>query len=134
MVKVIDSCVWIDFLSSRTPQPVRELAARSLLEESAALCEPVQFEVLRGCERKMRAGVQERMATVPMLATPPDLWRAGLDLGLKCYDHGLVLNSMDLLIAALCLHHGAVLLTFDRHFQKMAEVTELRVEWLERPA
>jgi len=49
-------CRWVDFLSVKTPQPVRELAARCLAEASAALCEPVQFEVLPCCEKKMRGG------------------------------------------------------------------------------
>lgn len=133
MVKIIDSCLWIDFLGVKTPQPVRELAARCLAEASAVLCEPVQFEVLRGCESKMRGGVRQRMATMPLLATPAGLWRAGLELGETCYDRRLIINSVDLLIAALCLHHGATLVTFDRHFQKLAEWSELQVEWLPRP-
>lgn len=133
MDKIIDSCLWIDFLGVKTPQPVRELAARCLAEAAAVLCEPVQFEVLRGCEKKMRPGVRQRMATMPLLPTPADVWRAGLELGEACYDHHLVINSVDLLIAALCIHHGATLVTFDRHFQKLAEWSDLEVEWLARP-
>lgn len=133
MDKIIDSCLWIDFLGVKTPEPVRELAARRLNEASAVLCEPVQFEVLRGCEKKMRSGVRQRMATMPLLHTPSDVWREGLALGEMCYDRRLVINSVDLLIAALCLHHGATLVTFDRHFQKLAEWSDLQVEWLPRP-
>jgi len=74
------------------------------------------------------------MATMPVLRTPADLWRDGLKLGEMCYDRRLVINSVDLLIAALCLHHGATLVTFDKHFQKLAEWSDLKVELLIRPA
>ena len=134
MVKIIDSCLWIDFLGVKTAPSVRDLAARRLNESEAALCEPVQFEVLRGCEAKMRAGVRQRMATLPLLHTPADVWRVGLKLGEMCYDRRLMINSVDLLIAALCLHHGATLVTFDKHFQSLAECSDLRVEFLVRPA
>ena len=134
MVKIIDSCLWIDFLGVKTAPSVRDLAARQLNESEAALCEPVQFEVLRGCEAKMRAGVRQRMATLPLLHTPADVWRVGLKLGEMCYDRRLIINSVDLLIAALCLHHGATLVSFDKHFQTLAECSGLKVEFLTRPA
>lgn len=133
MVKVIDSCLWIDFLGVKTSPSVRDIAARSLNDSEAALCEPVQFEVVRGCESAMRGGVRQRMATLPLLPTPPDLWRAGLQLGELCYDRRLMINSVDLLIAALCLHHRAILVTFDRHFQTLSECSDLKVEFLARP-
>ena len=133
MVKVIDSCLWIDFLGTKTPDPVRKLAAHCLGGSSATLCEPVQFEILRGCEKKARDGVRRRMATMPLLSTPAHVWRVAIELGEACYDHRLIINSMDLLIAAVCLHHKATLVTFDRHFQKLAQWSELQVEWLPRP-
>ena len=134
MVKIIDSCLWIDFLGVKTAPSVRELAARRLNDSAAALCEPVQFEVLRGCDPKMRDGVRKRMATMPLLHTPADVWRVGLKLGEMCYDRRLIINSVDLIIAALCLHHGATLVTFDKHFQSLAECSDLKVEFLTRPA
>lgn len=97
------------------------------------LCEPVLFEVLRGCEVKMRAGVRQRMATMPVLPTPAGLWREGLKLGEICYDRRLVINSVDLLIAAICIHHNVALTTFDKHFVKLAELSRLRVNLLVRP-
>ena len=134
MVKIIDSCLWIDFLGVKTSPAVRDLAARRINESAAALCEPVQFEVLRGCESRMRGGVRQRMATMPLLHTPADVWRVGLKLGELCYDRRLMINSVDLLIAALCLHHGATLVTFDKHFQSLAECSGLKVEFLTRPS
>jgi predicted nucleic acid-binding protein len=133
MVKVIDSCLWIDFLGAKTTDPVRQLTDRWLNDAEAALCELVQFEVLRGCDARLRGGVQRRMETMPYLPTPGDLWNSGLKLGEACYDRRVIISSVDLLIAALCIHHGATLVTFDNHFQTIAELADLKVEFLTRP-
>ncbi len=69
-----------------------------------------------------------------MLPTPHDLWRRALTLGEICYDHQLIINSIDLLIAALCLHHEVTLVTFDAHFQKLASWSKLEVELMKRPS
>ena len=133
MVEVIDTCLWIDFLRVKTVPEVRALAARRINEPSAALCEPIQFELLRGCESKMRRGVQQRMNTMPLLHTPTDLWRAGLKLGEICYDRRLTINSIDLLIASVCIYYGAILVTFDKQFQSLAEFSALKVDVIKRP-
>jgi predicted nucleic acid-binding protein len=42
--------------------------------------------------------------------------------------------SLDLLVAAVALHHNAVLVSFDSDFEAIASVSELRLQRLERPA
>ncbi len=40
---------------------------------------------------------------------------------------------MDLPIAALCIHHGVALTTFDGHFSELGKLSKLRVNLLVRP-
>jgi predicted nucleic acid-binding protein len=40
---------------------------------------------------------------------------------------------MDLLIAAVAIHHGAELVTFDTDFRAIARMSTLRVKLLKRP-
>ena len=42
--------------------------------------------------------------------------------------------SLDLLVAAVALHHNAVLVSFDADFEAITLVSELRLKRLRRPA
>jgi predicted nucleic acid-binding protein len=54
------------------------------------------------------------------------------ELGRACRATGLTVVSLDLLIAAVALHHCATLVTFDRDFAAIAQVSALTVRLLER--
>jgi predicted nucleic acid-binding protein len=71
--------------------------------------------------------------TIPLLTTPVEIWSRGVDLGRACRRSGITAGSLDLLIAAVALHHDAVILTFDEDFDQIARVSPLRVHRLMRP-
>jgi len=130
--QVIDTCVWIDHLRARTPEATRQIADQAVHAEDALLCEQVRFELLCGASRRERTPLLRRLETMPLLHTPPVLWREASDLAAKACDAGLRVPSMDLLIAAVCIHHGAALTTFDAHFGELARLCDLRVHLLTR--
>ena len=133
MGQVIDTCVWIDHLRERTPDATREIADAAVHSEDALLCEQVRFELLCGSSRRERPPLLRRLATMPMLHTPPRLWQEAADLATKACDAGLRVPSVDLLIAALCIHHDVALTTFDGHFRELGKLSALRVNLLVRP-
>jgi predicted nucleic acid-binding protein len=45
----------------------------------------------------------------------------------------LTINSLDLLIAAVALYHGAEVVTFEDDFAKIADISNLQVKLLRRP-
>ncbi len=134
MGQVIDICVWIDHLRERTSEGTRQIADAAIHAEDALLCEQVRFELLCGASRRERPLLLRRLETMPLLRTPPSLWREAATLAARACDEGLHLPSVDLLIATLCVHHSVTLTTFDGHFDKLAECSELRVNLLIRPA
>ncbi len=134
MGQVIDTCVWIDHLRERTPEATRQIASAAVHAEDALLCEQVRFELLCGASRRERTPLLRRLETMPLLQTPPVLWREASELAAKACDAGLRVPSMDLLIAAVCIHHDSALTTFDAHFGELARLCELRVHLLIRPA
>ena len=71
------------------------------------------------------------MRTIP--ATPPSLWTEAAKLGQACRQKGITINSLDLLISAIAIHHDAEIITFDDDFQKVASVSRLQVKLLQRP-
>jgi predicted nucleic acid-binding protein len=130
--QVIDTSVWIDHLRERTPDATRQIADSAVNEADALLCEQVRFELLYGASRRERPPLLRRLATMPLLHTPPRLWHDASDLAATACDAGLRVPSVDLLIAALCIHHDVALTTFDGHFGKLAKLSKLRVNLLIR--
>ena len=133
MGQIIDTCVWIVHLRERTPAATREIAEAAVHSEDALLCEPVRFELLCGASRRERPPLLRRLETMPLLSTPPRLWPEAATLAAKAADAGLRLPSLDLLLAALCIHHAVALTTFDVHFRDLAKLSALRVNLLVRP-
>jgi len=131
---LIDTCVWIDHLRQGTPEKTRQLACEVLNRLDSVVCELVWFELLRQCSKSERVGIEKRLLTFPMLSTPSDLWPKATILGQQCRDAGVQVGVTDLLMAALCQHHQAALVTFDRHFSLLAGVIGFETEILQRPA
>ena len=124
--------MWVDFFRSRTPLAVKNQIKPWILRNDAALCEPVACELLRSAAARERPLIQRHFATMPMLRTPASLWTEATRLGQDCYDAGVMVGALDLLIATVCIHHGASLVTFDAVFAKMATLSRLQASVLVR--
>jgi predicted nucleic acid-binding protein len=133
MATLIDTSLWIDFTRARSPKTIKRFIAPYILDPDAHLAEPIVFEILRHATAAEAKQLGQQFATLPMLATPPQLWARAADLGQACRRKNLTVGSLDLLIAAIALHHCAEVVTFDGDYQKMAGVSTLRVEFLQRP-
>jgi predicted nucleic acid-binding protein len=92
----------------------------------------VVFELLRFARPEEQVQLEQQFGTLPVLETPTTLWRDAARLGQSCRAAGLTLLSLDLLIASLAIHHQATVISFDRDFEAMALVSDLRVQVLER--
>jgi len=130
----VDTCVWIDHLRPGTPPKIRRIADDAVNRPAALVCEPVWFELLRQSPKSERVGIERRLLTFPMLATPADLWRKAALFGQQCRDTGVHAGFVDLIVATICRHHEATLITFDNHFRRLAEVIGFEAELLQRPA
>ncbi len=132
MAKLIESSLWVDFTRLKSPPALKEKIQPWILDCQAALCEPVAFEVLRHATPTERPKIEAQFSTLPLLATPPRLWRDATRLGQKCRDKGINAGSLDLLIAAIALHCDAELVTFDTDYSAIARAAPLRVVLLSR--
>ena len=134
MTLLLDTSLWIDFTRSRSPAPLKQFIAPFVLDPEAHLAEPVRFEMLRSARPDETHQLTAQFATLPTLSTPADLWQRAIDLGQACRQIGQTVLSLDLLVAAVALHHNAVLVSFDADFEAIASVSELRLQRLVRPA
>ena len=107
--------------------------ATFILDPDAHLAEPITFEMLRHATAAEVRQLTQQFQTLPTLLTPPSLWSWATQLGQACRQKNLTINSLDLLIATIALHHGAEVVTFDDDFQKIAGISDLQVKLLKRP-
>ena len=134
MTLLLDTSIWIDFTRARSPAALKQFIAPFVLDPAAHLAEPVRFEMLRSARPDETRQLKAQFATLPMLSTPADLWQQAIELGQACRQIGQTVLSLDLLVAAVALHHNAVLVSFDADFETIASVSALRLQRLERPA
>jgi len=134
MTLLLDTSLWIDFTRARSPATLKQFIAPFVLDPAAHLAEPVRFEMLRSAQPDETRQLTAQFATLPMLSTPADLWQQAIELGQACRQIGQTVLSLDLLVAAVALHHNAVLVSFDADFETIASVSALRLQRLERPA
>lgn len=134
MATVIETSMWVDFFRPKTPLAVKNQIKPWILRADAALCEPVVSELLRSAAARERPLIQRHFATLPMLPTPASLWSEATRLGQDCCDAGLLVGALDLLIATVCVHHDASLVTYDAAFARMARLGRLQAHVLVRAA
>jgi predicted nucleic acid-binding protein len=130
MPTLIDSSVWIDFFRTRSPPALKRFIAPFLRDPEAHLAGPVIFEILRNATAAEVRQTTQQLQAYPLLGTPLDLWTQAAHLGQVCRQKSFSASSLDLLIAAIALHHGAEIITFDDDFQRIARVSNLRVKVL----
>jgi predicted nucleic acid-binding protein len=133
MPALIDTSLWIDFTRLRSPRALKRFIAPFILHPDACLAEPVAFEVLRHATANEVKQITQQFQTLPMLVTPPLLWSLATQLGQACRLKNITVNSFDLLIATIAIHHGAEVISFDDDFQKIANISNLQVKLLTRP-
>jgi hypothetical protein len=129
-VIVVDTTVWIDFLEGKGTAFDRHLA--ELLEANAplALVDIVYCEILQGIRdddayQRTRASLRAHPILRPRgletFEAAANLYRAGRQRGLT------IRRSVDCLIAATCLEHGAEIYHNDRDFDALARVSDLTI-------
>jgi predicted nucleic acid-binding protein len=133
MPSLIDSSLWVDFTRARSPRSLKQFIAPYILSPEAVIAEPIMYEVLRHASDEEAQAIQAQFQTMPLMRAPDDLWTSAARLGQACKRKGVTAGSMDLLIVAVAVHHDAELVTFDRDFQDIARICDLRAKLLQRP-
>ena len=124
---LVDSSVWVDFFR---PSPGRGGAElRRMIEESEpfALTGIVVAEVLQGLTRD--AGVIERFLAQWDMLEPKgfDTYRSAAAIYRAGRGKGITTSTIDTLIAAIALEHGASVFTLDQDFVRIARMTGLEL-------
>ena len=122
---LVDSSVWVDFFQSSPGRAGAEL--RRMIDESEpfALTGVVISEVLQGLTRNSK-DIEHLLATCDMLNPSGfETYREAAAIYRAGRARGISLTTIDTLIAAIALEHGASVFTLDRDFAQIARITNL---------
>ena len=122
---LVDSSVWVDFFSSSPGRGGAEL--RRMIQESEpfALTGVVIAEVLQGLTRDLEPIEQYLAQWDRIEAGGFETYREAARIYRTARAKGITLTTIDTLIAAIALEHGASVFTLDKDFVHVARTTHL---------
>jgi predicted nucleic acid-binding protein len=130
---LVDSSVWIDFLSSSPGRAGAELRRMISDAEPFALSGIVVTEILQGLTRDV-SQVEHFLSLWGMLEPRGfSTYREAASIFRLGRSRGISLTTVDTLIAAIALEHQATLFTLDKDFSRIASLTSLKLYPLRRP-
>lgn len=126
---LVDSSVWIDFLSSSPTRAGAQLRRMIAEAEPFAIAGVIVAEVLQGLTRNVNQ-IEHYLSQWEMLE--PDgfaTYREAAMIFRLARTKGIALTTIDTLIAAIALEHGASVFTLDQDFARIARITRLPLYW-----
>jgi predicted nucleic acid-binding protein len=126
---LVDSSVWIDFLSSSPTRAGAQLRRMIAEAEPFAIAGVIVAEVLQGLTRNVNQ-IEHYLSQWEMLE--PDgfaTYREAAMIFRLARTKGIALTTIDTLIAAIALEHGVSVFTLDQDFARIARITRLPLYW-----
>lgn len=122
---LVDSSVWIDFLSS-APGPAGAELRRMIAEaEPIAVAGVIVTEILQGLTRDI-ARIERYLSQWEMLEPSGfSTYREAAAIHRAARAAGVSLTTIDSLIAAIAVEHRTPVFTLDKDFQRIARLTGL---------
>lgn len=118
---LIDTSAWIEFLR-RAGDPVVKGRVASLIEaEQAAVCGPIEFELLAGARPTETPDIHTAVSFCTVLEFSSACWRHAADLERALRANGITVPRDDILVASAALEHGTPIYCCDAHFELMRD-------------
>jgi hypothetical protein len=124
---LVDSSVWIDFLSSSPGPAGAELRRMIARAEPIALTGIIVTEVLQGLTRDVEE--VERFLAMWDVLEPRGIstYRAAAGIFRRARSRGFRLTTIDSLIAAVAQEHNVALFSLDKDFARISSLSGLRL-------
>ncbi|MEA2235561.1 MAG: hypothetical protein QOC81_285 [Thermoanaerobaculia bacterium] len=123
---LVDSSVWIAALSARPPFRIEDLVD---LDE-IVICLPIIQEILQGFDDDYAFEMaRDSLYALPVIEDPltTEVFDDAIAIFRAARKRGVTIrSSVDCLIAACAIRHGALVLHRDRDFDHLARVSSLR--------
>jgi tRNA(fMet)-specific endonuclease VapC len=121
---IADTSAWIEFLAGRPATALEDALAQGAVH----LPPIVVAELVSGARRpRDRLAIEELLRDIPLHETPLEHWIRVGELRLRLRAKGLGVSTPDAHVAQCALDRGAVLLSEDGVFARIARLTPLRL-------
>lgn len=130
MSVLVDTSVWSLSIRRHSPDLPEVSALRDALsgQDLVVTTGVILQEVLQGLTTAAaRTAVRDQMNGMTYLDADRNDHLAAADVFVGCRERGIQIGSVDALIAAICIRRDLTLLTTDRDFAHIAELTGLRL-------
>jgi hypothetical protein len=126
---VVDTSVWIDLFAGRDTPQVTFLESLIERKEDICICGVILTEVLQGIrDEKEYSDTESMLANLPFLSMSREMFLLAATIYRALRARGLTIrNSVDCMIAAVCIENEIRLLHNDRDFDLVAAHSELEV-------
>jgi len=128
---LIDTSVWILALRKSPPPAIKDEVGHLLAENRVAIAPMIRLELLGGTRSASEFDrLKSRLSALHEIPADEANWELATRLSFELRQRGRVVPYTDVLIAAAAMVGGCLLLHADRHFDLMAELTDLSVRSL----
>ena len=128
---LIDTSVWILALRKSPAPAVKDEVSRLLGENRVAIAPMIRLELLGGTRSVIEFDrLKGRLSALHELPADEANWELATRLSFDLRQKGKVIPYTDVLIAAAAMAGGCLLLHADRHFDMVAESTDLNARSL----
>ena len=128
---LVDTSVWILALRKSPLAPVKDEVDHLLAENRVAIVPMIRLELLGGTKSANEsARLGSRLDALHQIPIDDTTWEIAAGLSLKLRQRGKTIPYTDILIGSAAILANVSLLHADRHFDLMAEDTDLRVRSL----
>jgi len=126
---LVDTSVWIDFFAARNTAQVMVLESFIDQGEDPCLCGVILTDVLQGIrDDKQHKQTESVLSSLIFLPMDKSTFLLAANIYRALRSRGITIgNSVDCMIAAVCVEHNARLLHNDRDFDYIAGVFGLQV-------
>jgi predicted nucleic acid-binding protein len=127
----VDTSVWS--LALRRDAPLASASVRALRQalqtgETVVATGLVLQELLQGFSGpKDRKAIFDRFELLPFLTPDREDHVEAADLRNQCRRRGIQVETIDALLAQLCIRHDLTMLTMDNDFQRIARLSKLKL-------
>jgi predicted nucleic acid-binding protein len=128
---LIDTSVWILALRKSPPPAVKDEVAHLLAENRAAIVPLIRLELLGGTKSLNEFNrLNDRLSALHQISADEANWETAIQLAFKLRQRGKIIPYTDIIIASAAIINNCTLLHCDKHFDLMAENTDLKVKSL----
>jgi predicted nucleic acid-binding protein len=115
---LVDTSAWIVSFKKAGDHDLKEFLRQAIVSGHAVTSPVILLELLQGCRSiEERDSLRMKLESLDLLPITPVVWEQAYELGFSLRRKGLMIPTVNLIIAALALENRTLLLHHDEHFE-----------------